>query len=326
MKVNQTLYHEYVSLQLICNKDQVNPQAPVAHAEDYAWTLTHSFFVLMGGFMLYVDGDPYHTLQPDQLLRLMRGGFIDPLTITVDQINDKSKRNVVSNGIVVYQAILFLTSRVVNYLDVTLLEWGTLVFAVFNYISFAVWWHKPLDTQCPHPVYWKSTRSQLQHYIDDTPQTDPNRALPPVFRPLLELMGWLDVPTSRKLRVPTFDGSIKLNHSEQVVLLLCGLFMATIFGGIHCLAWSSAFPTYQEQALWRISAVASICAPWLGFLVGWLFVIVNCESMVLALLGSMVRVSCAMLYITGRAILLILMVATLRSLPPDTYEEAPWIS
>jgi hypothetical protein len=48
--------------------------------------------------------------------------------------------------------------------------------------------------------------------------------------------------------------------------------------------------------------------------------------MVLALLGSMVRVSCAMLYITGRAILLILMVATLRSLPPDAYEEAPWIS
>jgi hypothetical protein len=121
----------------------------------------------MGGFMLYVDGEPYHTLQPDQLLRLMRGGFIDPLTITVDQINDKSKRNVVSNGIVVYQAILFLTSRVVNYLDVTLLEWGTLVFAVFNYISFAVWWHKPLDTQCPHPVYWKSARSQLQHYIDE---------------------------------------------------------------------------------------------------------------------------------------------------------------
>lgn len=151
-----------------------------------------------------------------------------------------------------------------------------------------------------------------------TPQNDPYRALPSVFHPLLELMGWLDVPT--------FDGSIKLKYSEKVALSFCGLFMATIFGGIHYFAWSSAFPTYQEQAIWRISAVTSICAPWLGFLVGWLFAIVNCESRVLALLGSMVRVLCAMLYITGRAILLILMVATLRSLPPDAYEEAPWIS
>jgi hypothetical protein len=33
-------------------------------SEDYKWTQTHSSFVLMGGFMLYVDGKPYLTLQP----------------------------------------------------------------------------------------------------------------------------------------------------------------------------------------------------------------------------------------------------------------------
>lgn len=76
----------------------------------------------MGGFMLYVDGEPYHTLQPDQLLRLMRDRIIDAPTLTVDQIRDKSKSNVISNAIVVYQAILFLVSRILNHLDVTLLE------------------------------------------------------------------------------------------------------------------------------------------------------------------------------------------------------------
>jgi hypothetical protein len=50
--------------------------------EDYTWTQTHSFFVLMGGFMLYVDEKPYHTLQPGQLIELIREGCIDIPTLT----------------------------------------------------------------------------------------------------------------------------------------------------------------------------------------------------------------------------------------------------
>ncbi|KAG2365615.1 hypothetical protein BDR07DRAFT_1459001 [Suillus spraguei] len=37
--------------------------------QDYTWTEPHSFFVLMGGIMLYVDGKPYLTLRPDYILR-----------------------------------------------------------------------------------------------------------------------------------------------------------------------------------------------------------------------------------------------------------------
>jgi hypothetical protein len=43
---------------------------------DYTWTQTHSFFVLMGGFMLYVNEKPYHTLQPDEVLKLIHTGCI----------------------------------------------------------------------------------------------------------------------------------------------------------------------------------------------------------------------------------------------------------
>ncbi|KAG0709862.1 hypothetical protein DFH29DRAFT_886153, partial [Suillus ampliporus] len=50
-------------------------------------------------------------------------------------------------------------------------------------------------------------------------------------------MGGLDIPTSRKLRVPTFDGHIRLGDSDRNVLVFAGLLIATIFGGVHCITW-----------------------------------------------------------------------------------------
>ncbi|KAG2353827.1 hypothetical protein BDR07DRAFT_678319 [Suillus spraguei] len=70
-------------------------------SEDYTWTQTHSLFVLMGGFMLYVDKQPYHTLQPDEVLRLIHSGCIDAPTLTHNQIHDKSKGNAISKGLII---------------------------------------------------------------------------------------------------------------------------------------------------------------------------------------------------------------------------------
>jgi hypothetical protein len=86
-----------------------------------------------------------------------------------------------------------------------------------------------------------------------------------VYRPITELMGLLEIPTSQNLQVPTFNGSIELKYLPAMVLLLAGLLMTTTFGGIHCIAWFFAFPTCQEQVLWRMSAVAITCTPWSGF-------------------------------------------------------------
>ncbi|KAG1742646.1 uncharacterized protein EDB91DRAFT_1236838 [Suillus paluster] len=105
---------------------------------NYAWTQTHSFFVLMGGFMLY----------------LLREGHIDVPVLTAKQIKDKSKGNLISKGLAILQVawfVLQLISRVIFHLEITQLEVGTLAFAVFTFIIYAVWWNKPLDVQCPHP-------------------------------------------------------------------------------------------------------------------------------------------------------------------------------
>jgi hypothetical protein len=138
-----------------------------------------------------------------------------------------------------------------------------------------------------------------------------------VILSIAELMGLPGTPASRKFRVPTFDGSISLEGWDDV-LILAALLMATIFGGIHCMAWFFAFPTYREQVLWRMSAVAITSIPWLCFLI-----LLNIIPAIVTLICGL---TFCMLYITARAILLVLMFTTLRNLPPDAYKVVLWTS
>ncbi|KAG1809675.1 uncharacterized protein BJ212DRAFT_1279264 [Suillus subaureus] len=134
----------------------------------YTWTQTHSFFVLMGGFMLYVDGQPYRTLEPNHILKLIHEECIDVPILTAKRIHDKSKGNAISKGLVLLQVAWFimqLITRAIYHLETTQLEVGTLAFAVLNFLTYAVWWNKPLDVQCPYPVYWKSTGSRPGNHI-----------------------------------------------------------------------------------------------------------------------------------------------------------------
>ncbi|KAG2352515.1 hypothetical protein BDR07DRAFT_1368289 [Suillus spraguei] len=296
-------------------------------SEDYTWTQTHSLFVLMGGFMLYVDGEPSLTLRPEYILTLIHAKCIDPPKLTAKQIHDKSKGNAISKGLVMLQVAWFimqLITRAIYHLKVTQLETGTLAFAVLNFLTYAVWWHKPLDVQCPHPVYWKSTESRLEDHIN-VPEIDvPARywILSPVLEPIFELLGSADLPTSRKFRVPTFDGRDDLDYFDTKVLPLAGLLMATIFGAIHCMAWFFTFPTYQEQVLWRMSAVAITFTPWLLLLVDTTSNLV--QVVVVWYVCTSVFYASILLYIAARAVLLVLMFTTLRNLPPDTYKAVLW--
>ncbi|KAG2141440.1 uncharacterized protein EDB93DRAFT_635831 [Suillus bovinus] len=296
---------------------------------DYTWTQTHSFFVLMGGFMLHVDEKSYHTLQPDEILELICKGCIDVPTLTANQIHDKSKGNAISKGLIILQVAWFvmqLVTRAIYRLETTQLEVGTLAFAVLNFLTYAVWWDKPLNVQCPHPMYWKSTESTPKDHIDDVHTENELtwfvRMLHPVFAPIIELIGAHDIPTSRKLRVPTFDGSIKFGDSERAVLQLSGLIMATIFGGIHCIAWFFAFPTHQEQVLWRIGGIVITCIPWFGEFVG--FIIGTTELHAFRSFVVCLALVSPVVYIIGRAIVLVLMFTTLRNLPPDAYKAVLW--
>jgi hypothetical protein len=124
---------------------------------DQRWTRTHGFFVSMGGFILCDgDGNMIQTLSIERLEALVSEGKIRWPCISVDEIKDRSKRDVLSKGFAVLQTTWFITqciARAVYGLTITELEIATLAFAVLNGLLSFLWWNKPQDVACPAPVY-----------------------------------------------------------------------------------------------------------------------------------------------------------------------------
>ncbi|KAK7440612.1 hypothetical protein VKT23_016960 [Stygiomarasmius scandens] len=124
---------------------------------------------------------------------------------------------------------------------------------------------------------------------------------------------------------------------------LFGVPIATVFGAIHCIAWSSLFPTNTEQRLWHAASIILIVAPLfplnlVGFFrfIDWYHTssstakrlksrttaVVN-ES--IFLLSSFNRVV-TLLYILARLFIMVEAFASLRTLPDSAYRTVELIS
>ncbi|KAJ3570429.1 hypothetical protein NP233_g4405 [Leucocoprinus birnbaumii] len=113
-------------------------------APDRSWGLTHGFLLEMHGLRRFRIGQPF-TLTSSDLIRYT-GGLSNPIYISEDEINDKSKGDFFTKLIVVIQTTWFIVqciARWVQRLHVTELEIVTLAFAILNVITYILWWNKP---------------------------------------------------------------------------------------------------------------------------------------------------------------------------------------
>lgn len=127
----------------------------------HAWTMTHSYFAIMGGFAfdsevikdeLLPDGRKRVALTSLGVLRL--GATIPHLLpdLSVSQIKDKSKANSLAKTIVCLQASWFAAqciARVASQLSISLLELNTFAHAICTLLAYFLWWDKPLDVEEP---------------------------------------------------------------------------------------------------------------------------------------------------------------------------------
>jgi len=117
----------------------------------------------MGGFALHdADRSFLRVLDERSLEELDKAGEIEWPTITKKEIQDRSKADIFSKGIVLMQTTWFILQCIRRFaakLAVTELEVVTLAFAVLNAISYWLWWDKPSDIRCAVPVYLKSAES-----------------------------------------------------------------------------------------------------------------------------------------------------------------------
>ncbi|KAG2030719.1 hypothetical protein BDR03DRAFT_905781 [Suillus americanus] len=277
------------------------------------WTLTHGFFAWMGGFMLYIDGKPRATLTPDELLQFVREGSVDMPVITEVDIEDRSKDDVLSKLVAILQLVWFiiqLIARYAQHLPVTLPEIDTLGIAALTCIAYGLWWKKPKNVRRPHIVHWNSGATPPPPR--DSLANDKSQSALLIIRSLLLDHG------------PGVQWSNGLTRGQIIIVIIGGI-SGMLFGGIHCLGWNFLFPSHTEQTLWRVASIA----------IAYSFGVILSSYFKERLSIRFMRRSSAkshryevfilmIYYISARLTLIVLMMLSLRSLPPGAYDTVAW--
>ncbi|KAF9876123.1 hypothetical protein CkaCkLH20_06569 [Colletotrichum karsti] len=133
------------------------------HRRKHRWTSTHSFYAIMGGFVIdnggnqsvcpLPQGRQRLTLLPRALLFLAEHEPDLIPDIPESSIRDKSKSEGVAKLIAYWQAVWYVAqfaSRLGEGWNVTMLELNTLLHVVYALLVYFVFWiHKPLDVTEP---------------------------------------------------------------------------------------------------------------------------------------------------------------------------------
>ncbi|KAJ7861604.1 hypothetical protein B0H13DRAFT_2072707 [Mycena leptocephala] len=292
-------------------------------SKDFNVSKTHGFFFSMGGF---VSQDRRHHIARlrDFEGRLGREYILAIQNVDEEDIMDKSKGDVLSKGVALAQGLWFTAqwlARVVQHLPVTELEVATMAFAVVNVFIWILWWGKPLDVQRPIPV---------------GPAVDPRVDSPETYITVSIL--WTVLNKVRSALTGTYGGTRypmksipafwSVENSEGIwrssrnIALAVECLTGTIFGAIHCAAWTAAFPSPAEMWLWRSSSLAIVAIPVvLGLLASLQFL--NCRINFYDILNYTLK-STLPIYILSRLILLTLPFTTLRALPTGSFVDVDW--
>ena len=310
----------------------------------------------MGGF---VDGR--RLLSLEDIEHLVRNREIEYPIVTREEIQDKSKGDAVTKALVLLQTTWFLlqcAARGSQRLALTELELATAAFALLNIVIYALWWDKPLDVQCHIVVRRRSAREVAREASPEQNQEESQPAEESGVAPRQEWdywsrsLGWLrdawdglrsvfrgweweNVGDGFVIVIKPFFDMMLSDGSEETFFVVgtqdevsvssgSGMVLVTmVFGAIHCIAWSFAFPSQTEQLLWRISSIAITGIPLVFMGTLFIFLKINDDHPVWTIL-LITLLLLLLLYPVSRILLLVLSLSTLRSLPPSAYQTVQW--
>ena len=136
------------------------------------WTLTHSFFTNMGGYVLDSSGLKPIPLNGQMLELLVQEGVIDLPDTTKEEINDRSKTDVFARSFAVIQSIWVFAqaiSRSLEHLLVAPLEVITAFYIPISLLILGLEWYKPKDINSPiHLRYLGKLDNELAGRLLDT--------------------------------------------------------------------------------------------------------------------------------------------------------------
>lgn len=262
------------------------------------WTITHSFYANMGGFVVHPQNsqDPL-VLDAQGIKSYVTDGVLELPTISEHEIKDKSKADRLAKAIACLQAasvVVQCIARLAQRLPISSLEFVTLGYVLCAFVIYWYWWDKPLDVMIPTTI---------------TVNTD------------------LDL--SRLYKGPRIHNTALGMGSDIAILpYLVGNGVVLVLGGIQCIAWNFCFPSPIEQLLWRISLVLST---FLGVVLCiWLWVrrshIEAGAGKALAPLSETALDLTILLYAIARIYLVVEIFISFRLAPANLYQSVDWLA
>ncbi|KAF4616963.1 hypothetical protein D9613_008724 [Agrocybe pediades] len=313
----------------------------------FHWTKTHGFFLQMGGFVLYEDGKAHTLLDWNTLMEYYKRGQVDLSSITETMINDHSKADGFGKGIALLQTTWFIIQCSARFFDdhlvLTELELVTTALALLSFLTYILWWNKPFNAETPIPIILSRPDSNPEESLLQTNNEGPSS--PPTVpmsgkSALVDRVSGLYHVTTRLLSFKTplwalFYASKPSSELTIIQMRLASFSIAALFGGIHCVGWSSkiVFHTHAASLLWRILTVVITASPlvWIMlFVVGYanleypggnflkrMYLFLGFVSMVLTTLSIPV-------YVFSRITLLIVAFVELRGVPQGALDNLQW--
>ncbi|KXN83311.1 hypothetical protein AN958_01593 [Leucoagaricus sp. SymC.cos] len=283
------------------------------------WTLTHGFFIQMGGFMMYHEDKPVQVLTWNRLLAAIERGEIDVPQVPEEDITDKSKGDGLTKLVVVLQTTWFVAQcigRASMHLPLAELEVLTLAFAALNVYVYSLWWSKPQGVLVPIRLPFKTTpTSPSPSPSSSSSDHDSKNAHP----------SQTENPRKPLLAVSEDKGSL---HCWSKIVIFSCFVIPLVFGGIHLILWSTSFHTPLEQLLWRTSAIYITAAPLVtsGFLLlcSWTAGGNRRLLQLFSALAGVFGLFCVFAYSVFRFILLFISFYTLTHLPEGVYHDIQW--
>lgn len=345
--VTATAFAQYVAA-----RNSVNGMRPI-FVQKKAWTKRHAFYWNMSGVWLQLkDSKDRFPINARQQQELIEKEIMDKPDLTSKEIWDKSKADKFAKLLACLQIGWLSTqcvARAIQGLPISLLELGTVGFAIPSLATFGLWFNKPNNIDTPNVVRIDLTLLELleklgkdtSYHWNETPLDCVCTVNKPSFvsEVILKSEKWpgRDRYKGAANRIRNDVFALKYSRLDQVFVGAVWLG----YGGVHLAAWNFTFPSYPEKILWRVSCLVmggSMAVFWFTgnrkvyFLFGYLRPSRRAKMKQISdernkvptvqiILGAMTGLS----YLIARVCLIVQALVSLRALPAGAFETVNWI-
>jgi hypothetical protein len=179
---------------------------------------------------------------------------MEHLVLDTEDLADKSNADAFAKAIAVLQFSWFICqmlTRKAKHILVSQLEIVTLAFGVLAVCIYGAYWSKPQNVENPTYVHMEvfSEDPERDQQIRRSLQPDKSTS---IFRRALWHSDFFKEKNGAT-RVPNDN----FNFNLLPACLMCLVIVTVFGGGLHCVAWNFAFPSYVELTMWHVASITT---------------------------------------------------------------------